>query len=155
MIVWKNTSSIFSAVCLIVECEELLDSVQQDEGEQRTAEEQEALSDTLNTVSTLGNTLSIVIHEALLGIFSVVIHESLGDTVRNIILIALSDSLSTVIHEAVDEAWGDALGDTLIIITQVPLTAWDAFIIRICCGITNRFRDTAFYNRWPASPSSW
>ncbi|KAF4098869.1 hypothetical protein G5714_020899 [Onychostoma macrolepis] len=33
------------------ECEELLDSVQQDEGEQRTAEEQEALSDALNTVT--------------------------------------------------------------------------------------------------------
>ncbi len=47
----ENTSSIFSRVCLIVECEELLDSVQQDEGEQRTAEEQEALSDALSTVT--------------------------------------------------------------------------------------------------------
>ncbi len=47
----ENTISIFSAVCLIVECEELLDSVQQDEGEQRTAEEQEALSDALSTVT--------------------------------------------------------------------------------------------------------
>ncbi len=47
----ESTSSLFSRVCLIVECEELLDSVQQYEGEQRTAEEQEALSDALNTVT--------------------------------------------------------------------------------------------------------
>ncbi|KAL1253383.1 hypothetical protein QQF64_018076 [Cirrhinus molitorella] len=33
------------------ESEELLDSVQQDEGEQRTAEEQEALSDALSTIT--------------------------------------------------------------------------------------------------------
>ncbi len=32
-------------------CEELLGSVQQDEGEQRTAEEQHALSDALSTVT--------------------------------------------------------------------------------------------------------
>ncbi len=36
---------------------ELLGSVQQDEGEQRAAEEQHALSDTINTGSTLGGAL--------------------------------------------------------------------------------------------------
>ncbi len=45
----EMTSSIFSTVCLM----ELLDSVQQDEGEQRTAEEHEALSDAFSTVTQI------------------------------------------------------------------------------------------------------
>lgn len=44
-----------------IESEELLDSVQQDEGEQKTTEKPEALGDAFSTVSTLRPYVSIVI----------------------------------------------------------------------------------------------
>jgi len=80
----------YSVLCLIVKCEDLLYSVHQEVWEQRTAEDQ------------------------------------------------------------------DTVGDTLRPVAQVPLTTRDALnITNWCCGVTNRFRDTAFYNQCLASKGPW
>ncbi len=140
--------------------QEPLDSVQQDEGEQRTAEEQHALSDALSTVTQVTWTTWDALYKLYIQyrvselLDSVQQDEGEQRTAEE--QHALSDAFSTISTLCDTISTISTLCDALSTVTQVPLTAWGTLnISHRTFSITDRFRDTAFYDCWLATDSPW
>ncbi len=115
--------------------------MQQDEGDEKTAEEQHALSDTINTVTQVTWTT----WDAL---YKLYIQYSVSE---------LLDSVQQGEGEQRTAEEQHALSDTINTVTQIPRTARHA--INKCTNYwdktTNRCRDTAFYSYWLALEFPW